>query len=89
MSRRFLIAALVAVVVIVAGAGALYQWLVPGLSSARTEAGPLETSIATWLLHRSVPDKRKRAQIRWGMTRPKSPPARDLFGQKCEVCTWL
>ena len=40
---------------IVAGAGALYQWLVPGLSSARTEQGPLETNVATWLLHQSVP----------------------------------
>ena len=51
MRGRFLIVAVVAVVMIVAGAGALYQWLVPGLSSARTEQGPLETKVATWLLH--------------------------------------
>jgi hypothetical protein len=55
MRGGFLIVAVVAVVMIVAGAGALYQWLVPGLSSARTEQGPLETNVATWLLHQSVP----------------------------------
>ena len=59
MSRRFLVAALIAGIIVVAGGGALYRWLVPGLSSARSEPGPLETKVATWLLHRSVPDDAK------------------------------
>jgi hypothetical protein len=59
VSHRVLIVALVAVVVMVAGVGALYQWLVPGLSSARTEQGRVESGIATWLLHRSVPVQAK------------------------------
>ena len=66
MRGRFLIVAVVAVVMIVAGAGALYQWLVPGLSSARTEQGPLETNVATWLLHQSVPaDSKSAYQPAW------------------------
>ena len=86
MSRRFLVVALIAVVVIVAGAGALYQWLVPGLSSARTEPGPVETSVATWLLHRSVPEQEK-ARVNPLASDPAEIAAgRDLFGQKCEVC---
>ena len=36
-------------------AGALYEWIVPGLSSARTLPPKLGIAIATWLLHRSVP----------------------------------
>jgi hypothetical protein len=55
VSGRFLIIALGVVIVIVTGLGAMYQWLVPGLSSSRTEQGAVETTIATWLLHRSVP----------------------------------
>jgi len=86
MSLRFLVVALIAVVVIVAGAGALYQWLVPGFSSARTEPGPVETSVATWLLHRSVLEQEK-ARVNPLASDPAEIAAgRDLFGQKCEVC---
>jgi hypothetical protein len=35
MTSRFLAVALGIVVALIVGAGALYQWLVPGLSSAR------------------------------------------------------
>jgi len=42
-------------IVLIIGIGGLYEWLVPGLSSARPEPGPVETEVATWLLHRSVP----------------------------------
>ena len=86
MSRRFLIACVAVVVAVILCAGALYQWLVPGLSSARIEQGPLETHVATWLLHRSVPAAAK----------ARSNPLKDdpaeiaagglLFKQKCEVC---
>jgi predicted CXXCH cytochrome family protein len=86
VSQRFLIASVVVVVAVILGVGALYQWLVPGLSSARTEQGLLETHVATWLLHRSVP----------AAARARSNPLKDdpaeiaaggsLFKQKCEVC---
>jgi mono/diheme cytochrome c family protein len=82
MSRIVLVVAIVAVVAV----GALYQWLVPGLSSARTEPGRVETKIATWLLHRSVPAD---AEAR---TNPLKDDTAEiaaggaLFKQKCEVC---
>jgi mono/diheme cytochrome c family protein len=86
VSRRFLVVALIAVVVVVVGAGALYEWLVPGLSSARSEPGPLETKVATWLLHRSVPEQEK-ARVNPLASDPAEIAAgRDLFGQKCEAC---
>jgi predicted CXXCH cytochrome family protein len=85
MSRTTVIVVAVALVAVVV-VGALYQWLVPGLSSARTESGQVETKIATWLLHRSVPAD---AEAR---TNPLKDDAAEitagsaLFKQKCEVC---
>ena len=85
MSRIIVIVVAVALVAVVV-VGALYQWLVPGLSSARTEPGQVETRIATWLLHRSVPAD---AEAR---TNPLKEDAAEiaagsaLFKQKCEVC---
>ena len=86
MSHRVLIVALVAVVVIVAGVGALYQWLVPGLSSARTEQGPVETGIATWLLHRSVPAQAKAQTNPLANDPAEIAAGSELFKQKCEIC---
>ena len=85
MSRTIVIVVIVALVAVVA-VGALYEWLVPGLSSARIEPGQVETRIATWLLHRSVPAD---AEAR---TNPIKDDAAEiaaggaLFKQKCEVC---
>ena len=59
MTAKTSIFALAIVFVVVVGAGALYQWLVPGLSSARQEPGLVETDVATWILHRSVPAEAK------------------------------
>jgi predicted CXXCH cytochrome family protein len=86
VSRRFLMASVVVVLTVIVGVGALYQWLMPGLSSARIAEGPLETRIAKWLLHQSVPAAAK------ARTNPlKDDPAEiaaggALFKQKCEVC---
>src|SRR5262249_50391249 len=85
MSRTIVLVVVVAFVAVVA-IGAIYQWLVPGLSSARTEPGQVETRVATWLLHRSVPAD---AEAR---TNPLKNDAAEiaagsaLFKQKCEVC---
>jgi predicted CXXCH cytochrome family protein len=86
MSRKSSLIAAVVVFAMIVLAGALYQRIVPGLSSARTEQSHVETVVATWLLHASVPEQAKQR------TNPlESDPAdivagRDLFRQKCEVC---
>jgi hypothetical protein len=86
MSHKTTILIIAVVIAVIVGIGALYQWLVPGLSSARTEPGQVETRIATWLLHRSVPAeaaaridpvKDDAAEIAAGSA---------LFKQKCEIC---
>ena len=86
MRGRFLIVAVVAGVIIVAGAGALYQWLVPGLSSAQTEQGPLETNVATWLLHQSVPATAKARTNPLGNDPAEIAAGSELFKEKCEIC---
>jgi mono/diheme cytochrome c family protein len=86
VNRRFLIAAVSAVVVIVVGTGAAYQRLVPGLSSARIEQGPFETKVATWLLHRSVPDEAKAHANPLGNDPAEIAAGSELFKQRCEIC---
>jgi len=86
MTRRFCLIVLFAVVTSVIGAGALYQWLVPGLSSARTEQGAVEAAIATWLLHASVPERDKARTNRLGADPAEIAAGSELFKQKCEVC---
>ena len=86
MTAKTSIVALAIVFVVVVGAGALYEWLVPGLSSARQEPGPVETDVATWLLHRSVPAEAK-ARVNPLATDPAEIAAgHDVFSQKCEPC---
>ncbi len=65
-----------------------YAALLPGLSVARREPPSLEVTVATWLLHASVPDDAKRAVNPLG-TRPDPAAVRagpDLFTAKCETC---
>ena len=86
MTSRFLAVALGIVVALIVGAGALYQWLVPGLSSARPEPGPVETEVATWLLHRSVPAEAKARTNPLANDPAEIAAGHDLFSQKCESC---
>ena len=86
MTRGFLTAAIITVIVVVSGVGALYRWIVPGLSSARTEQSQVETTIATWLLHASVPEQAKQQINPLGSDPADIASGRDLFRQKCEVC---
>jgi predicted CXXCH cytochrome family protein len=79
---------LVAILIVLALAGAAYAFLLPGLSVARQDASPLETGIATWLLRHSVPDAAARAVSPLG-PHPAMADVRaghDLFAQKCEAC---
>jgi hypothetical protein len=74
MMPRSLAIVLGVVFVVIVAAGALYEWLVPGLSSARQEPGPVETNVATWLLHRSVPAEAKARSTRWQTIHPRLRP---------------
>jgi mono/diheme cytochrome c family protein len=84
-SRAFAVALGIAVVLII-GAGAVYEWLVPGLSSARQEPGAVETEVATWLLHRSVPATAKARTNPLTNDPAEIAAGHDLFAQKCESC---
>jgi len=76
------------ILLLLAAAGAAYAFLLPGLSVARQEPSKLETDVATWLLHNSVPASAA------GMASPLgAKPAlseiragHDLFTKKCEIC---
>jgi predicted CXXCH cytochrome family protein len=78
--------ALTFLVAVAAAAGALYAWLVPGLSSARTEPPATETAIATWLLHQSVPNAAKSLANPLGEDPADIAAGKDLYRQKCEIC---
>ena len=76
--KRYRIAIVVVLIVIVV-AGALYEWIVPGLSSARTVPPKLEIAIATWLLHQSVPAQAQRQANPLGSDAADIVAGRDLF----------
>jgi predicted CXXCH cytochrome family protein len=83
--KRYRIAIVVVFVVIVL-AGAAYEWIVPGLSSARTVPPKLEIAIATWLLHESVPAAARAATNPLGSDAADIVAGRDLFRENCEIC---
>jgi predicted CXXCH cytochrome family protein len=85
MSRTVIVAVAIALVAVLA-AGAIYEWLVPGLSSARPEPGQAETQIATWLLHRSVPSADKARVNPLANDEGEIGAGAALFQEKCEVC---
>jgi predicted CXXCH cytochrome family protein len=74
------------IVVAVLGLGALYVLLVPGLSSARTEAPAAEVKVATWLLHQSVPSAMLSAVNPFGDDPADVTAGRNLYREKCEIC---
>ena len=72
MSHRISITAIAVVFAISSATGALYQVAGPGPVERRTEPGPVETEIATWLLHHSVPAEAKARTNPLANDRPKS-----------------
>ena len=72
--------------VILVLAVAAYFWLLPGLSIARKDPPAIETSVATWLLHHSVPASDKRKTNPLGHDVADITAGRELFRQKCESC---
>src|SRR5579864_6285480 len=86
MTRRSLFITVVVVFVLVVLAGALYEWITPGLSSARTQPSQIEKSVATFLLHQSVPAEAKARTNPLGSDPAEIAAGRDQFKQKCELC---
>ena len=78
----------IAVIVVLALAGAAYALLLPGLSVARQEPSQLETKVATYLLRHSVPASAKAMVNPLGAHPDPAAVAagRRLFTQKCETC---
>jgi len=72
--------------VIVAVAATFYWFVLPGLSSARSEPPGIEVAIATWLLHQSVPEELRARKNPLGSDAADVAAGRDLFRQKCELC---
>jgi mono/diheme cytochrome c family protein len=82
--RRKLVVALL--VLLVLGAGALYRFALPGLSSARPTPPAIEMEVATWLLRNSVPTE---AAARVNPLKPDGATiaaGAEAFQQKCAVC---
>ena len=75
---------LLAVVALCAVIG--YMLVLPGLSVARKEPPAVEVSVATWLLHHSVPAAAKGAASPIGHDPADIAAGKELFAQKCENC---
>ncbi|HEY2464752.1 MAG TPA: c-type cytochrome [Steroidobacteraceae bacterium] len=65
---------------------AAYFLVLPGFSIARQEPSALETSVATWLLHHSVPTADKNRTNPLGKNGADIAAGAGLFRQKCETC---
>ena len=84
--HRMAIALVVALAAIALAAAATYRSVIPGLSSARREPRPIEVSIATWLLHESVPAATREQVNPLGGDPADIAAGQSLFRQKCETC---
>ena len=86
MLRRHRIA--IALIVVLAGialaAAAAWRSVIPGLSSARSEPPATEVSVATWLLHESVPAAMRARSIRLAATPPISRQGRTCSGRNAK-----
>jgi hypothetical protein len=83
--KHFFVSAFI-VLVLLAVVGTAYRSFVPGLSSARSEPPGIEVSLATWLLHHSVPDAEAARTNPLGSDPADVAAGSDLFKKKCEIC---
>ena len=84
--KRFALA-LVLIAVLLGGAGGLfYQFVLPGLSSARPTPPDAETFLATWLLRHSVPGDQAERADPLAPTEPNIAAGASLFQTKCSAC---
>jgi mono/diheme cytochrome c family protein len=87
MMQRRRLAVVIALAVVLAGVAVLaYRLVIPGLSSARQEPPAAEVTIATWLLHESVPAEAIGRINPLGKDPVAIAAGQDLFRQKCAVC---
>jgi predicted CXXCH cytochrome family protein len=84
-NRQTAIASAVALCLI-AFVAMIYESVLPGLSKARGADSALETTVATWLLHASVPQEAKARVNPLAGDTASITTGRDLFRQKCESC---
>ena len=63
-----------------------YFFVLPGLSIASSAPSALETTVATWLLHHSVPTPDKQRINPVGKDPADITAGRGLFNQKCATC---
>jgi predicted CXXCH cytochrome family protein len=67
-------------------AAAAYIFVLPGFSRARNDPSALETRVATWLLHHSVPASDAQRVNPLGQDVAGITAGREIFRQKCESC---
>jgi predicted CXXCH cytochrome family protein len=87
LSRKSaLLLGLAAAFLLVAFAIGLGPRLIAGLSVARREPSTVETAVATWFLHESVPTPAKARLNPLGSDPADLAAGRDLYRQKCATC---
>ena len=79
-------AAAMAAAVVLGAAVALYQFALPGFSSARPQPPEMEVAVAMWLLRHSVPATAWEQHNPLGADAADVAAGRDLFRQNCEIC---
>ena len=77
---------IIAAVLVLAGAGVLYEFALPGFSSARPEPPKAEITVATWLLRHSVPAEAKGQKNPLGADPADLAAGQALFQKNCEIC---
>ena len=85
MRGRFVIAAVVGVVLIVVGAGAAYGWLIPGPVERADRTGTSRNQSRHMVLHRSVPAKAKAQPTRLAKIRRKLRQAVNYSGKNARL----
>src|SRR5579875_2483841 len=73
-------------VVVGAVLGLVRHYVLPGLSSARTNPSAIEVVTATWLLRHAVPEAARERRNPLGADAADLEAGRDVFRAKCEVC---
>jgi predicted CXXCH cytochrome family protein len=84
-SRLGLIVAVVVIALLVLG-GALYTFVLPGISVAKQPQSQVETTVAQWLLNHSVPAVAKNRVNPLTIDATSISAGKDIYAQKCEVC---
>ena len=83
VTRKIILSVVAAVLILAAG---LYEFVLPGFSSARPEPSRAEVTVATWLLSHSVPEKDAAERNPLGADPADIAAGHDLFQAHCAVC---